>query len=141
VAEGEEGALLGGAEGVVMHAGAPDVATGFTGQGVIDGADQDLGTKGQQQLEDTMAQIVEVPAGLAKEAVKGAVVFEAGQLGGLDDAGQGAAAGTEDPGAGQGPEGGEAGLGKAGLKGEQYGGQGTDQEMGHQGSLSFIIKK
>src|SRR6266446_5641651 len=45
VAEGEEGAFLSGAQGVVVHAGTPDVPPGFTGQGVIDGADQDLCTK------------------------------------------------------------------------------------------------
>jgi len=53
-------------------------------------------------------------------------VFELGQLGGLDDAGERTAARTEDPGAGQGPEGGEAGPGEAGLKGEQEGSEGTD---------------
>ena len=68
-----------------------------------------------------MAEIVEVPAGLAEEAVKGAEVFELGELGGLNDAGEGTAAGTEDPGASQGPEGGEAGPGEAGLEGEQEG--------------------
>jgi hypothetical protein len=77
-------------------------------------------------LEDTAAQIVEVPAGLAEEAMEGAVVFEVGQLRGLDDAGQGTAAGTEDPGARQGPEGMEAGLGEAGLKSEQEWSKGTD---------------
>jgi hypothetical protein len=91
-------------------------------------------------LEDPVAQIIEIPTGLAKEAVKRAIVFELGQLCGLNDAGQRAAAGTEDPGAGQGPEGMEAGLGKARLKGEQEGSKGTDQEIGHQASLSFIIK-
>ncbi len=45
VAESEEGAFLAGAQGIVVHAGAPDVPPGFTGQGVIDGADQDLCTK------------------------------------------------------------------------------------------------
>ena len=75
VAEGEDGALLGGAQGIVMHAGAPDVASGFAGQGVIDGSDQDLGAKREQQLEDTVAQIIEVPAGLAEEAMERAVVF------------------------------------------------------------------
>jgi hypothetical protein len=39
-------------------------------------------------LEDPLAQIIEVPTGLAKEAVKRAVVFEAAQLSGLNDAGQ-----------------------------------------------------
>jgi hypothetical protein len=31
-------------------------------------------------LEDTAAQIVEIPAGLAEEAMEGAVVLELGQL-------------------------------------------------------------
>jgi len=77
-------------------------------------------------LEDTAAQIVQVPTGLAEEAVEGAEVFELGQLGGLNDAGEGTAAGTEDPGASQGPEGVEAGPGEAGLEGEQEGSEGTD---------------
>ena len=37
--------LTAGNEWVVVHAGAPDVAPGFPGQGVIDGADQHLCTK------------------------------------------------------------------------------------------------
>jgi len=82
-------------------------------------------------LEDTAAQIVEVPAGLAEEAMEGAEVFELGELGGLNDAGEGTAAGTEDPGAGQSPEGGETGLREAGLEGEQEWSKGADQEMGH----------
>ena len=73
-----------------------------------------------------MTEIVEVPAGLAEEAVKGAEVFELGELGGLNDAGEGTAAGTEDPGAGQSPEGGETGPSETGLEGEQEGSQGTD---------------
>jgi len=77
-------------------------------------------------LEDTAAQIIEIPAGLAEEAMEGAVVFERGQLGGLDDAGERTAARTEDPGAGQGPEGGETGSGEAGLEGEQERSEGTD---------------
>ncbi len=93
-------------------------------------------------MEDTAAQIVEVPTGLAEEAVEGAEVFELGELGGLNDAGEGTAARTEDPGAGQGPEGGEAGPSEAGLEGEQERSKGTDQEIGHgAASLSFIFKK
>jgi hypothetical protein len=77
-------------------------------------------------LEDAVAQIIEVPAGLAEEAMERAEVFELGQLRGLNDASQGTAAGTEDPGAGQGPEGGETGPCEAGLEGEQEGSEGTD---------------
>jgi hypothetical protein len=77
-------------------------------------------------LEDTAAQIVEIPTGLAEEAMEGAEVFELGQLGGLNDAGEGAAAGTEDPGAGQSPEGGETGAREAGLEGKQEGSEGAD---------------
>ena len=89
-----------------------------------------------------MAEIVEVPAGLAEEAVKGAEVFELGKLGGLNDAGEGTASGTEDPGAGQSPEGGEGGPRETGLEGEQEGSKGTDQEIGHAAaSLSFIFNK
>jgi hypothetical protein len=64
--------------------------------------------------------------------MKGAVVFEAGQLGGLNDVGQGAATGAEDPGASQGPEGGETGSREARLQGEQEWSKGTDQEIGHE---------
>jgi hypothetical protein len=77
-------------------------------------------------LEDTTAQIIEVPAGLAEEAMEGAEVFELGELGGLDNAGQGTAPGTEDPGASQSPEGIEAGASEAGLEGEQEWSKGTD---------------
>jgi hypothetical protein len=68
-------------------------------------------------------------------------VLDLGELRGLDDAGEGAAAGTEDPGAGQSPKGMEARLSEARLKSEQEWSKGTDQEIGHQVSLSFIIKK
>jgi hypothetical protein len=38
-------------------------------------------------LEDTVAQIVEISARLAEEAMERAVVFEIGELSGLNDAG------------------------------------------------------
>ena len=114
-----------------MHAGAPDMATGLAGQSVIDGADQELGAEGEQEVEDAVAQIIEIPAGLAKEAVKGAVVFVVAELSGLDDAGKGAAAAAQDPGTARAAKGVEAGLGKAGFKGEQQGGEGADQQIGH----------
>jgi hypothetical protein len=139
VAEGEERQFAGGAQRIVMHAGTPDMPARLASQGVIDGAGEDVGTERQQQLEDAMAQVIEIPAGLAEEAVKRAVMFETAQLGGLNDAGEGAAAGAKNPGAGEGPEGAETGLGKAGLKGEQKGRKGTEQEIGHQGSSSFIL--
>ena len=41
-----------------------------------------------------MAQIVEVPAGQAEEAMEGREVLELGELRGLQDAGEGTAAGT-----------------------------------------------
>jgi hypothetical protein len=79
---------------------------------------------------------------LAEEAMEGAEVFEVGELCGLNNAGEGTAAGTEDPGAGQGPEGGESGPREAGLEGEQEWSKGADQEIGHgAASLSFIFKK
>jgi hypothetical protein len=77
-------------------------------------------------LEDTAAQIVQVPAGLAEEAVERAILFEPGQLRRLNDASQRAAAGTEDPGARQSPKGMEARLGEAILKSEQEWSKGTD---------------
>jgi hypothetical protein len=43
--EGEEGVFLSRAQRIVVHACAPDVAPGFTGQGVVDGGDQNLCTK------------------------------------------------------------------------------------------------
>ena len=67
-------------------------------------------------------------------------MFEVGELGGLHDASQGTAAGTEDPGAGQSPEGGETGPSEAGLEGEQEGSKRTDQEVGHE-AFSFISNK
>jgi len=90
-------------------------------------------------LEDTAAQIVEIPTGLTEEAVEGAEVFELGELSGLNDAGERTAAGTEDPGAGQGPEGGEAGPSEAGLEGEQEWSKGTDQEIGHKELIFHLI--
>ena len=84
-----------------------------------------------------MSQLIEIPAGFAEEAVEGAVVFELGELRGLNDARKGAAAGTQDPGADQSPEGAEAGLGKAGLEGQQEGSKGLRQEIGHRSSLSY----
>ena len=110
------------------------VATGLAGQSVVDRAQQLRLTEGQQQLEDGLTQLVQVPAGLAEEAMKGAVVFEAGQLGGLNDVGQGAATGTEDPGASQGPEGGETGSSEARLQGEQQRRKGANQEVRHSGA-------
>ena len=88
-----------------------------------------------------MAEVIEVPAGLAEETMKGAEVFEAAQLPGLNDAGERAPAGAENPGAGHCPEGGETGLGKAGLKGEQEGSKGTDQQIGHRRLLIFHFSK
>src|ERR1022692_1401962 len=120
-----------------MHARAPDVASGLARQGVIDSANQHLGTERQQKLEDTVTEVIEVPAGLAEETMKRAVMFEAAQLPGLNDACERAAAGAENPCAGQRPERGEAGLGKAGLKGEQEGSKGTDEQIGHSRLLIF----
>jgi hypothetical protein len=77
-------------------------------------------------LEDTAAQIIKIPAGLAEEAMERAEVFELGELSGLNDTGEGTAAGTEYPGTGQGPEGSETGSGEAGLEGEQEWSKGTD---------------
>ena len=114
---------------------------GFAGQSVVDGSDQNLSAKRQQQLEDTVAQIIKVPAGLAEEAMERAVVFELGELRGLNDTGEGTAARAEDPSAGHGPEGLEGRLSEAGLKSEQELGKGTHQEIGHQASLSFISNK
>ena len=45
VAESKEGALLSGAQRVVMHGGAPDVSSRLASQGVIDGGDQNVCTK------------------------------------------------------------------------------------------------
>jgi hypothetical protein len=79
---------------------------------------------------------------MAEEAMKATKVFELGQFARLNDAGEGTAAGTEDPSASQGPEGTETGLSEARLKGEQERSKGTDQEIGHRAAfLSFIFKK
>jgi hypothetical protein len=82
-------------------------------------------------LEDAVAQIIEVPAGLAEEPMERAVVFELGELRGLNDAGEGTAARAEDPSAGHGPEGIEARLSEARLKGQQEWSKGTDEEIRH----------
>lgn len=63
------------------------------------------------------------------------------ELGGLNDAGQGAATATKNPGADQPPEGAEARLGEAGLEGQQEGNKGFDQQAGQCGVLlSFIYR-
>src|SRR6266702_4215560 len=92
----------------MVHVGAPDVATGLASQGVIDRTEQGRGAEGQQQVEHATPQRIQVPTSLAEEAVKGAVVLKLTELRGLNDAGQGAPAGTQDPGADQSPEGTEA---------------------------------
>jgi len=84
--EGKDRPLPGGTQRIMMHAGAPDVASGLTRESVIDRGGQHLRTERQQKLEDAVAEVIEVPAGLAEEAVKGAEVFEAAQLPGLNDA-------------------------------------------------------
>src|SRR5882724_6603871 len=75
MAEGKDGPLLSRTERIVMHARSPDVASGLAREGVIDSTGQHLGAERQQKPEDAVAEIVEVPAGLAEEAVKGAEVF------------------------------------------------------------------
>jgi hypothetical protein len=119
------------------------MTSGLARQGIVDGAGQHLGAEGQQKPEDAAAEIVEVPARLTEEAVKGAEVFEAAQLGGLNDARKRTAAGAENPGAGQRLERGEARLGKAGLKGEQEWSKGTKQQIGQFRApyLSFHINE
>jgi hypothetical protein len=74
VAKGKEGPFLGGAQRIVMHVGTPDVASGFARQGVVDRAGQHLGTERQQQLKDAVAEVIEIPASLAEETMKGAEV-------------------------------------------------------------------
>jgi hypothetical protein len=88
-----------------------------------------------------MAQFIEVPAGLAEEAMERAVVFELGELRGLNDAGEGTAARAENPSAGHGPEGMEGRLSEARLKSEQERSKRANQEIGHQASSSFISNK
>src|SRR5882762_184599 len=126
----------------MVHVGAPDVATGLARQGVIDRTEQGRGAEGQQQVEHAMSQLIQVPTSLAEEAVKGAVVLQLGELRGLNDAGQGASAGTQDPGADQSPEGTEARLCKAGLEGLEERSKGPHQQIGHgMTSLSLILMK
>jgi hypothetical protein len=140
MAEREDGPLPGGTQRIMMHAGTPDVASGLTRESVIDRCGQHFRTERQQKLEDTVTESIKVPAGLTEEAVKGGVVFEAAQLSGLDDTSERTAAGAENPGAGQSPEGREAGPGKAGLKGEQEGSKGTDEQIRHSWLLIFHLK-
>jgi hypothetical protein len=127
-----------------MHAGAPDMAARFARQGVIHRAGEDLRTARQQEAKDTVAEVIEIPAGLAEEPMKRAVVVEAAEAAGLNDAGEGPATRAENPGAGQRPEGGETGLSKAGLQGEPEGRKGADDgtkdvAIAEQGSVSFVI--
>jgi hypothetical protein len=131
MSEGEEGPLLGGTEWVMVHARAPDVAPGLARQGIVDSAGQHIGTEGQQKLEDAVAEIIKVPAGQTEETMKRTEVLQPAQFPGLNDAREGTAAGAENPPAGQRPERGETGPGKAGLKSEQQGSKGADQEFGH----------
>ena len=113
MAEGEDGPFLGGPEGIVMlttgvaaqvnlsldkvgrclrlWVSSPDMASGLAGKSVIDGGSENLGTEGQQEIEDAATEVVEIPAGLAEEAVKRAVVFEVAQLARLNDTRQGPA--------------------------------------------------
>jgi hypothetical protein len=124
----------------MMHAGTPDVASGLTRESVIDRGGQHLRTERQQKLEDAVTESVKVPAGLTEEAVKGAVVFEAAQLSGLNNARKRPAAGAENPGAGQGKERRETGLGKAGPKGEEERSKGTNEQIRHSRLLIFHFK-
>jgi hypothetical protein len=94
-------------------------------------------TERQQKPEDAMTEIAKVPAGLTEEAVKGAEVFEAVQLSGLNDPRERTAAGAENPGTDQCLEGGEAGLGKARLKGAQEGVKERTSRSGMQRLLIF----
>src|ERR1700686_3056279 len=64
--------------------------------------------------------------------MKGTKVLELGQIAGLNDAGEGAASGAQDPRTHHGPEGTEAGLGEARLESEQEWSKGMDQQIGHQ---------
>jgi len=118
---------------VMMHAGPVHRETSLTTERIVHCPLQG-GLKSEQshgQLRQAHAQDVEIPGGMAEEAMKRAVVFELGQLRGLDHVGYGTTARTQDTGAGQGPEGGKAGLSKAGLEGEQEGSKGMDQEVWH----------
>ena len=141
VAKGKHGPLLRGAERIVIHVGTPDMATGLARQSVVDSAGQDLGTVWQQKLKDAVAEFIEIPSGLAEKTMKGAEVFVAAQLPGLNNAGKRAPAGTKNPGAGHCPEGGEARLSKAGLKGEQKRSEGPDQQLGQRQLLVFHLLK
>jgi hypothetical protein len=117
------------------------MTTGLSRQGVVDSAGQHLGTVRQQKLKDAVAELIEIPAGLAEKTMKGAEVFVAAQLPRLNNAGKGAPAGTKNPGAGHSPEGGEAWLSEAGLKGEQKRSKGTDQQFGQRRLLVFHLLK
>src|SRR6266566_8551169 len=89
-----------------------------------------------------MPQLIQVPTSLAEEAVKRAVMLKVGELARLNNARQGATAGTQDPGADHATEGAEAGLGKAGLEGQEERGKRLDQQVTHRTiSLSYIFMK
>jgi hypothetical protein len=117
------------------------MATGLARQGVVDSAGQHLGTVRQQKLKDAVAELIEIPARLAEKTMKGAEVFVAAQLPGLNNTGKRAPAGTKNPGACHCPEGAEAGLSKAGLKGDEQRSKGTDQQLGQMRLLIFHFRK
>ena len=88
VGKGKHGPLLRGAERILIHFGTPVIATRLSRQGVVDSAGQHLGTVRQQKLKDAVAELVEIPAGLAEKTMKRAEVFVAAQLPRLKNAGK-----------------------------------------------------
>lgn len=124
---------------ILIHVDTPDRTTELSRQGVVDSAGQQLETVRQQKSKDAVAELIEIPAGLAEETMKGAKVFVAAQLPGLNRAGKRTPAGTKNPGAGHCPKGEEAGWSKTKLKGEQQRSKGEDHQLGHRRPLIFQL--
>jgi hypothetical protein len=80
VAKGKQGPLPRGAERIVIHVGTPKRTTRLSCQGVVDSAGQPLETVRQQKLKDPVAELIEIPARLAEETMKGAEMFVAAHL-------------------------------------------------------------
>ena len=88
-----------GDERVVMHAGAVEGQAAFAAEGVVDGPEESgpRGEDGDDELGQGHGEGVEVPGGVAEEAMEPAPVADADLAAGEDDLGDVAVAVGEDP--------------------------------------------
>ena len=82
-----------------MHAGAVEGQSAFAAEGVVDGPVESgaWSDKGGDELGEVHGERVEVPGGVAEEAMVPAPVADADLAGGEDDLGDIAVTGGEDP--------------------------------------------